>query len=71
MLHEVQAARIYGGMHYRNSLEAGTALGHCVVSQLRKHYFRAVPPRASVDGDDEMPFDSDEEDRCSAEHDAR
>ncbi len=69
MLHEVQAARIYGGMHYRNSIEVGTTLGHCVVAQLRKDYFRPVGPRQSIDLHDEMALDFDEDDRCVAEGD--
>ncbi len=69
MLHEVQAARIYGGMHYRNSIEVGTALGHCVVAQLRKHYFRPIRPRAFSDLH-EMSRDFDE-DRCGADGDRR
>jgi PAP2 superfamily len=75
LLHEVQAARIYGGMHYRNSVEVGTALGHCVVAQLRKHYFRAehgTPARASVvAAHGEMQIEIDDEDLCAAARDGR
>jgi len=71
LLHEVQAARIYGGMHYRNSIEVGTALGHCVVAQLRKHYFRHGRTRPSIDRHDEISLDFDEDNRCGAEGERR
>ena len=40
LLQEVQAARIYGGMHFRHSVLQGTWLGQKVAHQLVKKYFR-------------------------------
>ena len=39
LLHEVQAARIYGGMHFRHSVEQGTKLGEEVARQLVDNFF--------------------------------
>jgi hypothetical protein len=39
LLKEVQAARIYGGMHFRHSILEGTILGRRVAHQLVKKYF--------------------------------
>ena len=42
LLREVQAARIYGGMHFRHSILQGTRLGEKVAHQLVKKYFRPL-----------------------------
>jgi hypothetical protein len=42
LLKEVQAARIYGGMHFRHSVLQGTRLGQKVAHQLVKKYFRPL-----------------------------
>lgn len=42
LLKEVQAARIYGGMHFRHSVLQGTWLGQRVAHQLVKKYFRPL-----------------------------
>jgi hypothetical protein len=39
---EVFGARIYAGFHYRHSLVEGFELGHNVVKQMLRHYFRQV-----------------------------
>ena len=39
LLREVQAARIYGGMHFRNSIVQGTVLGEKVARQLVDNFF--------------------------------
>ncbi len=40
VLTEVERARIYGGMHYRNSTEQGAKLGEKVAHQLTQRFFR-------------------------------
>jgi hypothetical protein len=40
LLEEVKQARVYGGMHYRNSTEQGALLGQRVVQHMLRHYFR-------------------------------
>jgi hypothetical protein len=40
-LTDILNARIYGGMHYRNSTVVGTELGRKVARQVVEHYFRA------------------------------
>ena len=42
LLHEVQAARIYGGMHFHHSIVQGTVLGKKVAAQLVKKYFQPL-----------------------------
>jgi hypothetical protein len=42
LLKEVQAARIYGGMHFRHSVLQGSRLGQKVAHQLVKKYFRPL-----------------------------
>ena len=42
LLKEVQAARIYGGMHFRHSILQGTALGQKVAHQLVNKYFQPL-----------------------------
>jgi hypothetical protein len=39
---EVFGARIYAGFHYRHSLVEGFELGHNVVKQMVRHYFKRV-----------------------------
>lgn len=39
---EVFGARIYAGFHYRHSLVEGFELGHNVVKQMVRHYFRRM-----------------------------
>ncbi len=39
VLTDILNARIYGGMHYRNSTELGTELGRQVARQAIEHYF--------------------------------
>jgi hypothetical protein len=41
LVREVDDARIYGGMHYRNSVKQGNRLGSAVVEYMLKHHFRA------------------------------
>lgn len=42
LLHEVQAARIYGGMHFHHSVVQGTVLGQKVANQLVNNYFQQI-----------------------------
>jgi PAP2 superfamily len=42
LLKEVQAARIYGGMHFRHSILQGTALGQKVAHQVVNKYFQRL-----------------------------
>ena len=44
-LEEVIDARVWGGIHFRNAVEAGAKLGRRVARWERKHYFRRVPGR--------------------------
>ncbi len=39
-LAEVERARVYGGMHYKNSTEQGSKLGQKVARNLAQHFFR-------------------------------
>ena len=41
-LEEVIDARVWGGIHFRNAVEAGAKLGRKVARWERKHYFRRV-----------------------------
>jgi hypothetical protein len=41
-LREVQAARIYGGMHFHHSIVQGTVLGQRVARQLVQNYFQPM-----------------------------
>jgi hypothetical protein len=50
-LEEVKRARVYGGMHYRNSTEQGAKLGKKVVAHLRRHFFNESQ-RRDDEGDD-------------------
>ena len=47
---EVVDARVYVGIHYRNSDTTARAQGHRVSNWIFKHYFRQVDRR--FDGDD-------------------
>ena len=40
LLHDVQMARIYGGMHFHHSIVQGTVLGQKVANQLVNNYFQ-------------------------------
>ncbi len=40
VVREVDNARIYGGMHYHNSVKQGNRLGSRVVEYMLKHHFR-------------------------------
>jgi len=42
MLKEVIVGRIYGGMHYRTSVEDGIVMADRVAHWVRKHYFLPV-----------------------------
>jgi hypothetical protein len=42
LLLEVEAARIYGGMHYHHSIVQGARLGRKVARQLRKDFFQPL-----------------------------
>jgi hypothetical protein len=42
LLLEVEAARIYGGMHYHHSVVQGAVLGKKVARQLRKDFFQPL-----------------------------
>jgi hypothetical protein len=57
LLDEVLRARVYGGMHYRNSTEQGTKLGRKVARHLLSHYFRPTHGR-----DDDDAFEDDDRD---------
>jgi hypothetical protein len=39
LVHEVQNARIWGGIHYRNSVEDGAAIGRKTARQVLTHHF--------------------------------
>ena len=51
LLEEVKRARVYGGMHYRNSTEQGALLGKRVVRQMVRHHFRPLEDE-DQDGED-------------------
>lgn len=40
---EIIAARIYGGMHYRTSMNVGLEMGHSVADQLTQNFFQPRP----------------------------
>jgi PAP2 superfamily len=42
LLHEVQMARIYGGMHYHHSVVQGAVLGQKVAHNLAENYFQPL-----------------------------
>lgn len=44
LVREVDAARIYGGMHYLHSVWQGNALGHAVADHVLRNYFLPVKP---------------------------
>jgi hypothetical protein len=45
VVREVDAARIYGGMHFRHSVRQGNALGRKVADYILDHYFLPVEER--------------------------
>ena len=51
---EIINARVYGGMHYRNSVEVGATIGEQVADWVDAHYFRCIPER---DDDDDNSRD--------------
>ena len=53
LLTEVRLARIYGGMHYRNSTEQGALLGKRVVRHMLRHHFRRVDDHRRGGDEDE------------------
>ncbi|HEU4516097.1 MAG TPA: hypothetical protein VFR77_02240, partial [Steroidobacteraceae bacterium] len=42
MVNDLKVARIYGGMHYRNSVNDGATLGVRVANFIGRNYFRHV-----------------------------
>jgi len=50
-LEEVLNARVYGGMHYRNSTRVGAALGRQVSRYMTKHFFRKPGQNELQDSD--------------------
>jgi hypothetical protein len=42
VMKDVSDARVWGGLHYRNSMEEGNALGHRVADHVTQNYFLAV-----------------------------
>ena len=50
-LEEVLNARVYGGMHYRNSTRVGAALGRQVSRYMTKHFFRKPGQKDPEDND--------------------
>jgi hypothetical protein len=56
LLLEVEAARIYGGMHYHHSVVQGAVLGKKVARQLRREFFRPLDRADSQDADDDRDF---------------
>ena len=59
LLEEVKRARVYGGMHYRNSTEQGALLGERVVQQMLRDHFRRL---GHHDRGEEVDEDPDGED---------
>jgi hypothetical protein len=53
LLLEVEAARIYGGMHYHHSVAQGAVLGKKVARQLRREFFRPLDRADSQDAEDD------------------
>jgi len=53
LLLEVEAARIYGGMHYQHSVVQGAVLGKKVARQLRHEFFRPLDGEDSQDAEDD------------------
>lgn len=51
LLREVQAARIYGGMHFHHSILQGTVLGQKVARQLANKYFKPLKCDSQCDED--------------------
>jgi hypothetical protein len=53
LLLEVEAARIYGGMHYQHSILRGALLGKKVARQLRREFFQPLQDKETDEADDE------------------
>jgi len=54
-LTEVLMARIYGGMHYRNSTRVGAKVGRHVSRFMTRHFFRAARHHKGEPGEVEVP----------------
>jgi hypothetical protein len=52
LLEEVEAARIYGGMHYHHSIKQGAILGRKVARQLLRDFFQPLEDRETEGGPD-------------------
>ena len=50
---EIVEARIFGGMHYRSSVEDGLVIGKKVAKWVARHYFRPVDQNAEDEDEDE------------------
>jgi hypothetical protein len=50
---EVVDARVWSGIHFRNADEQGAKIGRKVAKWREKHYFGAVHPASSDDGEEE------------------
>jgi hypothetical protein len=53
LLLEVEAARVYGGMHYHHSIVQGALLGHKVARQLRREFFEPLDGSETADPEDD------------------
>ena len=53
LLLEVEAARIYGGMHYHHSIVQGALLGKKVARQLRREFFQPLGSSETEDPEDD------------------
>jgi hypothetical protein len=42
VMKDVSDARVWGGLHYRNSMDEGNALGHRVADHVTRNYFQAI-----------------------------
>ena len=57
LLHEVEQARIYGGMHFQHSVRQGAVLGKKVARQLQHNFFRPITDREDGENqEDERDF---------------
>jgi PAP2 superfamily len=55
LLLEVEAARIYGGMHFHHSIVQGALLGRRVARQLRREFFQPLKRVEIEDPEDDNP----------------
>ena len=53
LLHEVEAARIYGGMHFHHSIVQGALLGRRVARQVRREFFQPLERVEMEDPEDD------------------